>query len=1094
MSMNKFEKIQQEILDSTGKNQLVSAGAGSGKTTVMIEKIANLILKDKVDIDSILVVTFTVLAAEEMKDRLNKKLISELDNTEDKKCILSIMEKLKTASIDTIDGFSSKAIKKYFYELNISPNIEIISDSTRDYYLSKAMKMTFDEFEKTDMINMLLDFYGGNRRNLENLKELVLNTFYNVINIEDYNQFLVDAENEYVDSRKSEYVVNEYLNRKVFNLSRLIKNEMQDWNSNIKESLKNFVFELDKINKSWSLKTNLIYFNGLNYPKFSIKELRENSGLKDVKNAIKELEDIHLDFEKNGINDNFDLKNSEILVYFQYFLKILRKFIYNYNTLKEKNNLLDFNDLNRLMLKLLEIKNIKAELNDKYKYVFVDEYQDVNPLQDSLISQLVGENTKLFVVGDVKQSIYGFRGASPEGFSSKYISYKSNNKLGNAFDMNINFRSNPIVLNFINEVFSNLMTKENGDIDYIKDALIEPKRDDILDDKVKILLVSNEKDTEIDSGLYSVKNDKSQNMNNYTDVKIKEAVLVLQTITELIKTEFYDANLREYRKLRYSDIAILSRSEKDENAQLLISLLKENSIPLNINSKLEANKNECLKLILSILKCITGRGDSVDYLATFLALTELTIDDLIKIRDFNSDFIENLRLNANNEKIKAGFDILEKIKNASFTKTNSELIRFILNDCRLKYYILIKENGMRELGLIEEFLNKITALEDGLNLCEFIDIVENSVGGGSDFASIDNENSVTIQTIHKSKGLEYPVVILYNASKTFSYLRENDSINFNSDIGLGMDYFDVANRTKAYGLVKYAINLKNLDKGYKEELRLLYVAMTRAKNKLIITGQYSPKLFEDAQIKKSSYVNMLLSCYIDRIQEGENQFKNCEINFYDNLEISNEKSSTEEKKVEWINQDYIYPNQDKFNISLKNTVTGLNSELSQTKKFSTKQWLNPITQYSADDDRAIIGTHYHAALEKLDFSKPYVKNTDFDDVDYKYIEMAYNVISKLTNDAKNIKKEAEFMMYVPYNEIVDSKIGDKVLVQGVVDLIIEYNDYITIVDYKFSRLNIKTLKEKYSEQLSLYKKAVESAFNKKVEHIYIYSILTGELL
>ena len=323
--MNKFEKIQQEILDSTEKNQLVSAGAGSGKTTVMIEKIANLILKDKVDIDSILVVTFTVLAAEEMKDRLNKKLISELDNTEDKECILSIIEKLKTASIDTIDGFSSKAIKKYFYELNISPNIEIISDSTRDYYLSKAMKMTFDEFEKTDMINMLLDFYGGNRRNLENLKELVLNTFYNVINIEDYNQFLVDAENEYIDSRKSEYVVNEYLNRKVFNLSRLIKNEMQDWNSNIKESLKNFVFELDKINKSLSLKTNLIYFNGKNfYPLniYKIKDLRISKKLKD------EIEETKL----NEINKLLDSSDPQFISsrFINVKIKLNKKGIKNY--------------------------------------------------------------------------------------------------------------------------------------------------------------------------------------------------------------------------------------------------------------------------------------------------------------------------------------------------------------------------------------------------------------------------------------------------------------------------------------------------------------------------------------------------------------------------------------------------------------------------------------------------------------------------------------------------------------------------------------------------------------------------------------------
>lgn len=1091
--MKKFEKIQQEILDSTINNQLVSAGAGSGKTTVMIEKISNLILKDKVDIDSILVVTFTVLAAEEMKDRLNKKLMAELETADDKEYLLSILEKLKTASIDTIDGFSSKAIKKYFYELKLSPNLEIITDSARDYYLSKAMKMTMQEFEKSDMINVLLDFYGGNRRNLDNLKDIILNTFYNIINIEDYEKFLTECESEYENSTKSEYVVNNYICKKTAGLSSCLKGEINDFPTEIKNMLETLVSELDKINKNFSLKTNLNFLFSLVFPKFSTKQTRENDGLKQVKQAIKNVDDLRSDLEKNGINENFDVKNSEILVYFRYFLKILRSFMKNYSALKQKNNLIDFNDLNRLMLKLLKIESVKTELQNKYKYIFVDEYQDVNPLQDSLISQLANKDCKLFLVGDVKQSIYGFRGASPEGFNFRYDLYKSNTNLGNAFDMNINFRSNPIVLNFINEIFSKLMTRENGDIDYKTDAMIDPKRTDILDDKVKILLISNQKEQEIDLGIYSVKSDNTDRMNDFADAKTKEAIVVLKTITELIGTEFYDANTKEYRKLRYSDIAILTRSEKDENARLLISILKENAIPLNINNKLEVNKNECVKLILSILKCVIGCADQVDYLASFLALTNLNIDDIIKIRDTSTNFLDNLIANKDDEKIKKGFDLLQDIKNASYTRTNSQLIRYILDECRLRYYILTKENGVRQLGLVEEFLNKITSLEDGLNIYEFIDVVETNLGTASDYSTIDNEDSVTIQTIHKSKGLEYPVVILYNSSKMFSYIKENDDINFNASIGLGMDYFDIPNRTKSYGLVKYAIDIKNSDKGYKEELRLLYVAMTRAKNKLIITGQYSPKMFEDRQVNKSSYMNMILSCFIDNLNDGENSLMNCDINFYDDVQISDSKNDKKIRMVEWEKRDFQYPNQNKFNISLKNTVTGLNSELSQTKRFSTKQWLNPATQYTQDEDRALIGTHYHKALENLDLNKPYEKNTDFEDVDYKKVEVAHSVLSKLVENSVNIKKEAEFMMYIPYSEIVDSDIDDKVLVQGVVDLIIEYENSITIVDYKFSNLKVEVLKEKYREQLQLYKKAVEQAFGKKVEHIYIYSINTGEL-
>ena len=191
--------------------------------------------------------------------------------------------------------------------------------------------------------------------------------------------------------------------------------------------------------------------------------------------------------------------------------------------------------------------------------------------------------------------------------------------------------------------------------------------------------------------------------------------------------------------------------------------------------------------------------------------------------------------------------------------------------------------------------------------------------------------------------------------------------------------------------------------------------------------------------------------------------------------------------------DFEYPHREKFNIPLKNSVTGINSASVEEKGFSTKKWLKNSTQYDAED-RAKIGTHYHTAMEMLDLSTMYVKNTDFLDVDYDKIRLAHKVLSPLVKDAIDIKKEAEFMMYVPYNELVDSAVTDKVLVQGVVDLLIENKEDIVIVDYKFSRLPIRLLKEKYAEQLKLYKLAVEKAYNKKVAHMYIYSIETGELL
>ncbi len=1087
---NDFKGVQLDILNSNASNQLVSAGAGSGKTTVMIEKISRLILNKQISLDNLLVVTFTVLAAGEMKDRLVKVFQSKLQestNLEEKEFLLNIIEQTKTASIDTIDGFSSKTIKKYFYELNMSPNFEIISDATKDYYLNRTMKKTINDFSLTgDGINVLLDLFGGKNRSLKNLEKIILDLYTNVINIKDYDEFLNNCLNQYVDSSLSENIVNSKILQEVDKLKKsLIENYVLEFKDRFDATL----ICLNEIN-SKSLKENLTKLQNVVLPKFSAKEKANFSVLQDVCQALDEFEKFLKNLKDNGIDANFDKKNEKIVEYFALILKILKNFIENYNNLKQKNNLIDFNDLNRLMLKLLENENVLNELQNKYKYVAIDEYQDVNLLQDALMSKLVGKNTTLFMVGDVKQSIYGFRGASPEWFLNKYNNYQLTNN-GEVFKMRDNFRSNPLIMSFVDEVFSKIMTKQTGDIDYVADCTIDAHRNDIVDQKVKILLAKKiDEEKQIETDIYSVKNHnfKTENEN------CNEALLVLEQIKSFVGKEFYDANLKRNRLLKFADIAILVRSEKGENYEKLISVLQENNVPINIENKLDISNSEGIKLILSILKCTINTADDVDFLATFMALTNLDINDITAIRDKSQILRENLMQNINNEKISCGFNILQDIKNNSYTKTNSELIRYILNGKKLKYYILQMENGERELNLIEEFLNQLSSLEDNLGLAEFVEVVESNISKSSSFKQTDNEDSVNILTIHKSKGLEYPVVILYNSSKQLGFVNENDAVNFNADIGIGVDYFDTSNRTKCYSLTKYAIKLKNFVKGYKEEMRLLYVALTRAKNKLIITGEYDDSIFTD-KLKHTSYLNMILSCYKNKLNAETKiiDIPTCEIIFEDEFKVSAYDSSS--KTVKNIFENFNYDNS-KFEIPFKNSVTGLNSEFSIKHKFETKQWLNSQIQINADEDSAIQGTHYHQVLEKLNLQIPYEKPeelNEFNDVDAKLIELAHKKLSPLAKDAINIKHEAEFMMYVPYNEIVKSNISDKVLIQGVVDLIIENENDITIVDYKFSTLDINILKQKYAEQLELYKMAVEKAYNKKVEHIYIYSIKTGNL-
>ena len=222
--------------------------------------------------------------------------------------------------------------------------------------------------------------------------------------------------------------------------------------------------------------------------------------------------------------------------------------------------------------------------------------------------------------------------------------------------------------------------------------------------------------------------------------------------------------------------------------------------------------------------------------------------------------------------------------------------------------------------------------------------------------------------------------------------------------------------------------------------------------------------------------------------------KNCIIEVYDefNFDLNNENLNNIE--VESLGQNFEYKDIHKFKIPFKNSVTSINSEVSQQSGFKTQELLTRNIQYNSSEDRAVIGTHYHKALELIDLTSDYVKNTDFEDVDYSKIELAHKALKEIAKGCVNINKEAEFMMYVPYNSIVKGGIEDKVLIQGVVDLIIEKENSVIIVDYKFSKLKADVLKEKYAEQLKLYKQAVELAYNKPVESTLIYSINSGELV
>jgi len=1116
-----FDQQQQEVLDCTSQHQLVSAGAGSGKTTVMIQKITDLLLNDKVSTDQVLVVTFTNLASVEMRERLMSNIraaLLETTSEDEKTRIQLILDSLETASVDTIDGFCSKMLKKYFYQANVDPEIKIISSFSQEYYINKALDLSIKKYSEQNEkeLIVLCDIFEKKSRSLDNLKENLLKAFNYCVCQKDYNAFLDNILLQYKDlNSPSAQYLNQYICNNICenvnDLSKLISG-YSDF-PKLYQMVNAYCSHLSTINMATNLmdsvkilstcpicdltKTERIAKGDLNYEKvkYHINCLRKI--LSDTK-FLKDLQD--------------DIHLKAISSHLLSFINLLKLFIDTYSNLKHENDVMDFSDLERKMLTLLTNDAVKKDFHDSYKYVFVDEYQDINPMQDELINTLLSSSSNLFLVGDVKQSIYGFRQSTPELFINTYKDYKKDTSLGTAFDMKINFRSAPEILKFNNEIFSHLMTEKDADIDYAGTSTFDPKRDDFPKTcAVEIMLANTDLESEDmpACGLYSVKNHANPTqLFTAHDIEIN---LIVNKIKELVGYEYYNSQTKQTDILKYSDIAILSRAIGNDKVQTLAKVLAENGIPINISKRTNLKDSEAINKILAILKILNFTASDIDYTYLFTSpLIKMQYSELLDVyTNHDISLYDNLQLYASSNnnnlsiKIKYGFNLCEELRIASSTLNVVELIELILNKYHLRQHIIASDKGYEQLIILDEFLNSLSSEERNLPISKFIDLIEKNINTSSEIVARDSMNSVTIQTIHASKGLEYPVVILFNCGQQFKYITEHNDLNFDLELGVGMQYYDLDMRKRQESPTRFAIKLKNREKAYKEELRLLYVATTRAKNKLIITGCCSEEKLRSNTLSKDNYINLILSTYYQHINTNsitnEYNFANCKISLFDNSTMCFEPNTSALKLLSDDNLiskniNYSYPHLEETNLSIKNNVTALWRTLNDDYNIAPVRLKLGENLQATNDDLAQIGTAYHDELSRLDYSCPYVEQVENANLDKDLIRLAHQKISPLANNCIKQYNEKQFMMYIPYKDVfTDSDLETKILVQGVIDLILEFEHKIILIDYKYSNLPINKLTEKYKTQLMLYKIALERAFKKPVVASYIYSIKTGDL-
>ena len=888
MGVNNWTEDQLKAIEKRDSNILVSASAGSGKTAVLVERIIEKILNDYLDVDKILVVTFTNAAAQELKEKILNAIYKALENEKDPKKINHLKNQLiyiNRASITTIDAFCFKLVRENFNILNIDPNIRICEESqsvlikTRvlEDLLEEEYESYVDEKNVFGLYNILELFSGKDEELLDNILRI-----YNYIQsfpypfkwlkeqIEKYNiaenidLYDTDFGRDIYEDIVSEIELciekyDDYLNKisgiEEFNKCyTILDNDIQILKSAIAIS-----------NKSW----DKLYENisNINFPKFVIGKVSDE----ELKNEISEFRKKEVKSVIDKIKKKIYAKSNEILEdnkiaykYIKYLYEFLVRYDNNYREEKKNLGVAEFNDIMHYALELLvdeedNITDIALGLKDRYKEIYTDEYQDTSYVQERILDAISKDNNR-FMVGDIKQSIYGFRQARPDIFNDKYISYssKADEESSNCkIILSKNFRSREEVIDSINYIFEKIMSMKNGQCDYTQnERLICGNTGYISSDdtsyKTQINII-NLKDKEV-SPFEENDDDEVQIDEDLSNIQI-EAKCIAYKIKEIIKKDKVMDKDGMLRSVKYKDIVVLLRGIKNK-AEIIEEELKRNNIPVFCDTSSSIFEGDEVKLVLSFLKIIDNPYQDIYMISImFSIIGNFTLDEITKIRLYDSTSYVYDTLNSilnDEEYVKQEGKIVEKIKRflsiikeyTIYSKkySISELLIRLYKDTNIYYQFALEDDAESKKAnlnyLIELASTFYSNIGNTLNAyIKYIDNLKDKQDTSTTSAKIigENEDVVRLMTIHKSKGLEFPIVILADTSKGYNFSdSRKQRVVFHHKYGIGIDVVNQDLGVTYPSLIKQAIRSVIEKETKSEELRLLYVALTRAKEKLFI--------------------------------------------------------------------------------------------------------------------------------------------------------------------------------------------------------------------------------------------------------------------
>lgn len=1027
--MTKWTEEQMLAIVKGNTNIIVSAGAGSGKTAVLTQRVITN-LKKGMHINELLILTFTNNAAMEMKTRIKKAILEDDEIKNEAKLTDS-------ADITTFDAYVLSLVKKYHYLLNLDSDITLIDSSIIKKKKKDFIEEIFEELftqKNEKFIKFVTDFGTKNARQT---KKTILNL--------DYSFDLITKKEDYLNN----YIESYYNKNNLDNLFHQFENTLLKRVESIKNLLLNLSFEVDSDYYDKIYKTLEPLLKSSNYQEirsnldFKLSPLRNASDKakyykEQISKIIKDLKSL-TEFHEQVLKDDL-LKTKE---YAEVIIEILLKLTQKVNAYKFEYQVFEFNDISKFALKILdENEDIRNELKNYYKEIMIDEYQDTSDVQEQFIKYI--ENNNVYMVGDIKQSIYRFRNANPDIFKIKYDAYKDGNN-GFKIDLNKNFRSRGEVLDSINQIFNHIMDDNIGNANYIKEHQL------IFGNNTFIEEGNNNYNNNLE--IYNYLPDP-----NFTKEEM-EAFIIANDIKKKV-TSNYEVFDKTLRPCKYSDFCILiDRTTAFDTYKKIFDFL---NVPINIYKDDNIMISDETSLINNIIKFIINIKNNRFNETTRFCFASIARSYLYQLDDQTIyDTISQNKINES-EIYEIAYNISKNLDSLS----NEEIIKKIIYDYKFYDKMIIAGNLNYRSIILDNLIIKFKELNKvNMTIYEVNDYLDSLINDEESIkipALLNKNDSVTITNIHKSKGLEYKICYFPSLHKEFNLMDLNNRIIFNTKFGLILPNYD-------NGFKSTFVNFLNKETYIKDEIseriRLLYVALTRAKEKMIMVTNLIQN--DNCTTDENGIID-----YLTRI--NYRSYKDILESVYPYIHKYIENIDLPE-----INIGYKYSQKNTINIDIED-----NHKIIVNKKEYISELINE-EHYSKSENKLITptevanmeyGTHMHYILE----------NTDFKNPDYSLLTNEEQEITQGLLKNKIMSNIKDASIYHEYEFIYEN---NKQIKTGIIDLMLEYPDHIDIIDYKLKNTNDPA----YLKQLNGYKEYIENK-NNKPTYIYLYSLLNKELI